>query len=66
MRILDIADPTRPREVGYFIPPRADPQAAAANGRGPRPFVWSVYPRGDLILASDEQTGLYILRDVTR
>lgn len=76
VRILDIADPTRPREVGYFVPtstdgggptdassgaPAADPSQSPRRGS-----VWGVYPRGDLILASDRHLGLYILRDRTR
>jgi hypothetical protein len=61
IRVLDIADPTRPREVGFFVP-----EASAASAARPAPFVWGVYVRGDLILASDHHSGLYILRDLSR
>jgi hypothetical protein len=66
VRVLDIADPTRPREVGFFIPPRGQPQPGQLTGHVERPFVWGVYVRGDLLLASDYHTGLYILRDQSR
>ena len=133
VRILDMSDPTRPREVGFFVPtpsasiapidaPSATPAAAAAPtvpatsttaaapalpaaqatpttpalatapanpaadpapaaqvaGSPPTPraaepsqsprrgSVWGVYPRGELILVSDEGLGLFILRDRTR
>ncbi len=62
IRVVDIADPTQPREVGFFVPPRSE----SGTGPGaPPPFVWGVYVRGDLILASEERTGLYILREVS-
>lgn len=63
VRILDIADPTRPREVGYFVPPRGEPRPGEPVAHTQRPFVWGIYVRGDLILASDQHTGLYILRE---
>ena len=94
VRILDVADPTRPREVGYFVPTPGSPTEATdapspaaplatmppapatdatpvAEGAEParpprRGSVWGVYPRGELILASDQRLGLYILRDRTR
>jgi hypothetical protein len=66
VRVLDIADPTRPREVGYFIPPAQDllPPDGAPLRRGP--FVWGVFVRGDLVLITDEASGLYIVRELSR
>ena len=127
VRVLDVADPTRPREVGYYVPSAssltpvpdapgtatptgastatpppalaATPSttaaaASAASGQPPgqiptvpvpsdqapaapaaaataadaprRGSVWGVYPRGDLILASDQRLGLFILRERSR
>ena len=113
VRILDVADPTRPREVGYFVPTASSPTAAtdvpataptvaaaaaatapveattadqaadaptatlvaqalstpeaAESSQAPRRgSIWGVYPRGDLILASDQHLGLFVLRDRTR
>jgi len=44
------------------VPPERTPaQPAPAQGS-----VWGVYPRGDLIFASDQHLGLFILRDRTR
>ncbi|MDP8923559.1 MAG: hypothetical protein M3O34_11860 [Chloroflexota bacterium] len=68
LRILDVADPTRPREVGYFIPTSESPaqeddSASSTAGDG---WTWGVYPRGDLILVSDQRLGLFVLRDRTR
>ncbi len=59
LRVLDIADPTNPREIASFVPP------AAADPYGYFPtsaMVWGVYSEGDLVLLSDINGGLYILR----
>lgn len=66
VRVLDIADPTQPREVGFFVPAPQEPTVGDAGARPRRPSVWGVFVRGDIILASDEQTGLYVLRDLSR
>ncbi len=65
VRVLDISDPTRPRETGFFIPGIPAPGVEGAE-REDRPFVWGIYAREDLILASDHQSGLYVLRDLSR
>jgi len=58
LTILDITDPTRPSEVGFFdtYPPSNN---ASFNG------AWGVYPflPSGTILVSDINSGLYILRD---
>ncbi|MFN8522087.1 MAG: hypothetical protein U0821_03180 [Chloroflexota bacterium] len=61
LRILDLADPTQPREVGSFVPPAPDnaQPAPVADIRG-------VYPRGDLLLVTDARQGLFTLRDISR
>ena len=59
VRVLDLADPDHPREVAFFVPPAApDPQRFWA----PAAMVWGVALAGDLILASDVNRGLYVLR----
>jgi hypothetical protein len=62
LRVVDIADPRLPREVGYFIPP--DP----AERRGPQPKALVcqsedvvVDARG-FIYMTDKNHGVYVLR----
>jgi hypothetical protein len=50
IRVVDISQPTAPRETAAFVP---------ATGF---PFVWGVYVDRDLIFASDFETGLYVLK----
>lgn len=61
LRVLDISDPTRPREIASFVPPpHPDP-----TGRGFNPdraMVWGVFVQDDLVLLSDMNFGLYIVR----
>lgn len=63
VRVLDLTDPTQPREVGAFVPPAtADPfgkYAASAN-------VWGVFVVGDLVYLSDINAGLYVLGSTSR
>jgi hypothetical protein len=59
VRLLDLADPGRPREVASFVPPALpDPQGFFPTA----PLVWGVARAGDLVLASDINSGLYVLR----
>ena len=65
VRIVSLADPRRPREIGYFIPPASrDPQGfwRAPNGNRSFPDVWGVYPHAGLVFASDINSGLWIFR----
>ena len=57
--MLDIADPAQPREVASFVPSPA-PDPFGTYGRTVQ--VWGVYVEGDLVLASDINAGLYVLR----
>ena len=49
IRLLDLADPSSPHEVASFVPPQ-------------RPNVWGVDLLGELVLVSDMNSGLYVLR----
>ena len=59
----DYSDPTAPVQRGQFVPPGAeDPEAIFP----PIPIVWGVYldRQRDLVLASDVNSGLWILKPV--
>ena len=65
IRVVDLADPRRPREVAFFVPPPSPPRQAVAtaqNGRRDMPVVWGVHPWKDLVLASDMNSGLWVVR----
>jgi hypothetical protein len=66
VRVVDLADPRRPREVAWFVPPPSSPPrqavATAQNGRRDMPLVWGVYPWKGMVLASDINSGLWVFR----
>jgi hypothetical protein len=65
VRVVDLSDPGRPQEVASFVPPPSPPRqiaATAQNGRRDMPVVWGVYPWKDLVLASDMNSGLWVIR----
>ena len=65
VRVVDLSDPRRPREIASFVPPPSSPRQSAATAQGGRrdmPVVWGVYPWKDLVLASDMNSGLWIFR----
>jgi hypothetical protein len=65
VRVVDLADPAHPREVGYFVPPAGGsaPDGVRAPGGGRSfPMVWGVYPAKGLVFASEMASGLWIFR----
>ena len=65
VRVVDLSDRRRPREVAYFVPPaRRDPQGfwLAPNGNRRFPHVWGVSVSDGLVYASDISSGLWIFR----
>jgi hypothetical protein len=65
VRVVDLSDPTRPREVAWFVPPPSSARQTAAtaqSGRRDMPVVWGVFPWKDLVLASDMNSGLWVFR----
>jgi hypothetical protein len=55
VRALDLSQPAAPREIGYWVGEDAPAGAPPVN-------IWGVLPHGDLVLASDMNYGLYILK----
>ena len=57
VRVIDISDPRNPRETAFWVGEGAPEGAPPVN-------IWSVVPHGDLLVASDRDFGLYILKHV--
>jgi hypothetical protein len=55
VRVLNIRNPSRPREIAYWTGQGAPAGAPAVN-------IWSVVPHRGVLLASDRNYGLYILK----
>jgi hypothetical protein len=55
IRIIDISKPRSPREIGFWTGAGAPAGAPAVN-------IWSVVPHDGLLLASDRNYGLYVLK----
>jgi hypothetical protein len=65
VRVVDLSDPRRPTEVAWFVPPPSSARQTAATAQGGRrdmPLVWGVTRWKDLVLASDMNSGLWIIR----
>ena len=63
VRVVDLADPRRPREVAWFVPPgRPAGEGVGPVGGGRAPLVWGVHPYRGVVLASDMGSGLWIFR----
>jgi hypothetical protein len=65
VRVVNMVNPRRPRQIGYFVPPpRRDPQGfwRAPNGNRSFPLVWGVAVEDRLVYASDINSGLWIFR----
>lgn len=59
VRVIDFSQPTKPREIASFVPPDTpDPFGFFPS----RANVWGIFVHGDLILASDTNSGLHILK----
>jgi hypothetical protein len=64
VRVFDASDPTRPKEVAYFVPP-AGQNPVKPSQRGvlsQTTQVWGVVVENGLVYASDMNTGLWILK----
>jgi hypothetical protein len=55
VRVLNIKDPSRPREVAFWTGEGAPADAPPVN-------IWSVVPHRRILLASDRNFGLYVLK----
>jgi PA domain/LVIVD repeat len=55
IRVLDVRDPTSPEEVAFWV-------GAGVPADAPPVNIWSVVPHEGLLLASDRNYGLYILK----
>lgn len=57
--LFDISQPANPRQIGSFVPEAAaDPFGLLPTA----PEMWGVYVHGPLILGSDQNSGLHILK----
>jgi hypothetical protein len=54
VRVVDISDPSSPREIASWAGEDAPEVAPAVH-------IWGVVPHGDLLLVSDRNYGLYII-----
>lgn len=65
VRVIDLKDPSEPREVAYFVPPaQPDPQGwwVAPDGTREFPLAWDMATDGELVYLSDVNSGLWIFR----
>jgi hypothetical protein len=62
VRVLDIRDPAAPREITAWVPPAGTAPEAVRNYLGEGAQVWGVAVDGDLVVASDINSGLWVLR----
>ncbi len=71
LRVVEFADPAHPREIGHFVPPFIPGTSLVDKVPdwmkpqfGECAAVWGVVEHQGLILLSDLQSGLWIVRDV--
>jgi hypothetical protein len=65
LRIVDLADPAEPEEIGSLLPsPALDRHGywTALDGSRSFPLVWGVEVQDGLIFLSDVNSGLWIVR----
>ena len=55
VRVIDITNPATPREVAFWAGAGAPPDAPLVD-------IWGIALDGSLVLASDRNFGLYVLR----
>jgi hypothetical protein len=67
--VADISRPSAPRVIAHFVPPpTADPMGffgpffLGLENNPPFPFVWGVFPHRNYVLASDINSGLWVLK----
>lgn len=67
--VADISRPSAPRVIAHFVPPpTADPMGffgpffLGLPDNPPFPFVWGVFPHRNYVLASDINSGLWVLK----
>jgi len=62
VRVLDVSNPGSPQELASWVPPAEAPADAVRNYLGEGAQVWGVAVDGDLVVASDINSGLWVLR----
>jgi hypothetical protein len=62
VRVVDIRDPAAPRELAAWLPPASMPPNAVRIPFVDGPLVWGIAVEDDLVVASEMNSGLYVLR----
>ena len=62
VRVVDIRDPSAPRELAAWLPPDGVPPNAVRTPFVEGPLIWGIAVEGDLVVASEMNNGLYVLR----
>jgi hypothetical protein len=62
VRVVDIRDPAAPRELAAWLPPDSVPPNAVRIPFVQGPLIWGIAVEGDLVVASEMSSGLYVLR----
>ncbi|NUT19871.1 MAG: hypothetical protein HOV77_11835 [Hamadaea sp.] len=60
--VADVSRPSSPKFLGQFVPDDWTPNPDYCDYEGGCSEIWGVYVMDDLILASDMNNGLYVLR----
>lgn len=62
VRVVDIQDPAAPRELAAWVPPARTLPNAVRIPIAEGPMIWGIAVEGDLVVASEMTSGLYVLR----